>query len=63
MPRRFQVPERHKVECDHCYGHGCSYCGRRGWHESEEGRLEREAAEDERADAELEERALRRMEE
>jgi hypothetical protein len=42
---------------------GCISCSGRGWHETDEGREEREQAEDDRADAELEERALRRFEE
>lgn len=46
-----RVPDHHKVECGNCYGHGCRCCMNRGWHESEEGRAEREDAEDRRADA------------
>lgn len=45
------VADRHKVECGSCYGHGCSGCNNRGWTESAEGREEREAEEDARADA------------
>jgi len=57
--RPLRVQDRHKVDCSNCYGNGCAYCSGRGWHESAEGREEREAAEDDRADAERKERALR----
>lgn len=49
--RRFPVADQHKVEHDACYGMGCFACGNRGWFESDEGREEREDAEDRRADA------------
>lgn len=45
------VADRHKVDCERCYGNGCSDCGGRGWRESAEGREEREEEEDRRADA------------
>lgn len=48
---RLPVAHRHKAECGRCYGNGCSDCGNRGWHETDEGREEREAEEDRRADA------------
>lgn len=49
--RKYPVADAHKVECGNCYGNGCFCCGNRGWNETEEGREEREAAEDYRADA------------
>lgn len=58
MARRYPVADRHKIDCGYCYGNGCFVCGNRGWTESEEGRREREQAEDDRADAEREERQL-----
>ncbi len=48
---RLPVADRHKEECGWCYGNGCASCGNRGWHESAEGRAEREDEEDRRADA------------
>lgn len=54
--RPLPVSDRHKVDCLHCYGNGCAYCSGRGWFETAEGREEREAAEDDRADAMRDER-------
>jgi hypothetical protein len=34
------------VDCDNCYGNGCSYCNGTGRIETPEGREEREAWED-----------------
>lgn len=48
---RLPVADRHKVDCGRCYGNGCSDCANRGWHETDEGREEREDEEDRRADA------------
>lgn len=48
---RLPVSPRHMEECGNCYGIGCSNCFNRGWSESAEGREEREAEEDRRADA------------
>lgn len=45
------VHDSHKVDCGNCYGMGCIACSNRGWHETTEGREEREAEEDRRADA------------
>lgn len=56
----YRVPDKHRVECDNCYGHGCSYCSARGWFESAEGREEREEAEDRHADEMREEQAIER---
>lgn len=58
--RKLPVHDDHKVDCGHCYGNGCLYCSNRGWVETEEGREEREAAEDDRADAWRKERQLER---
>lgn len=60
--RPLRVQDCHKEDCARCYGNGCASCSGRGWHETEEGRAEREAAEDDRADALREERALERWE-
>lgn len=51
MTSRLPVADEHKIDCGFCYGNGCGSCGYRGWNESEEGREEREAEEDRRADA------------
>lgn len=56
--RPLAVSDEHKEECSRCYGNGCASCSGRGWHESAEGREEREAAEADRADAMRKERAL-----
>lgn len=45
------VADQHKADCPSCYGNGCSDCHGRGWLETAEGREEREAEEDRRADA------------
>jgi len=60
--RRLPVKDCHKAECGSCYGMGCASCSGRGWHETQEGRIEREQAEDDRADAMREERDLERWE-
>ena len=57
---RFGVSDKHKAECGFCYGMGCLSCSGRGWHETAEGQAEREAAEDDWADAQRDERALER---
>ena len=49
--RPYPVADRHKLDCGNCYGNGCASCSNRGWIESDEGREEREDAEDRRADA------------
>ena len=51
MTRPYPVADRHKIDCGNCYGNGCGFCSNRGWIESEEGREEREDAEERRADA------------
>lgn len=51
MPRPYPVADSAKVDCGNCYGQGCGSCDGRGWVETQEGREEREAAEDARADA------------
>lgn len=58
--RPIPVRDRHKVDCPNCYGNGCAMCSHRGWFETQEGREEREDAEDDRADAVREERMLER---
>ena len=57
---RFRVPESARVDHSPCYGNGCPGCDGRGWVETEEGREDREAAEDEAADAARKERAIER---
>lgn len=59
---RFRVKEEHKEDCGHCYGNGCAMCHGRGWIETQEGREERESAEEDWADAERERQAEERME-
>lgn len=49
--RPLPVAASSKIEHDACYGQGCFACENRGWFESTEGREEREAEEDRRADA------------
>lgn len=51
MTRPYPVADQHKLDCGNCYGNGCLSCNNRGWVESDEGREEREDAEDRRADA------------
>lgn len=60
--RPLPVHDAHKVDCPYCYGNGCMPCLGRGWVETAEGREEREAAEDDRADAMLHDRAERDLE-
>lgn len=53
-----RIRDEHKIDCPNCYGNRCAQCSYRGWFESKEGREEREAAEDDAADAARERRIL-----